>query len=250
MGTFEMIKYAQSLQAALLSSPMDIYWDVEGSLSRVVSRGFRLSPKDHWENNGILENLIVWSHNGPSADQQSGPLLWVGGQSGNQDTWVTELSADIVQAFISQPITLLHVFCSDLAASSIAPTPIRLVKVLITQLLTLHPHLAYENPAFYSLHRFQHAITFPQIWQIFDSLVTNVPDCFFVIDRIEECVADEQADLTHHLLPSLTRLLRRSPGSRAIVTSIYEPPEELWGLEDENLMDSVYIDTAKPSRGR
>lgn len=239
MTSFEQFNYAQSLQTALLSTPMDMYWDAEGGLARITANGFRLAPKDHWENNGILESLVEWTR-GP--DQ--GPLLWVGGQSGGPETWVTELATDLVHAFSQQPSTLLYIFCTDLLANSIAPTPVRLVKFLIIQMLTLHPELVYENPMLYSIQRFQHAATFGLAVQIFESLLMSVNDVFLVIDRIEECVPDEQADLTKHFLPVLMRLLHRTGGARAIITSVYEPPEELLESDDEGLFESVYIDTA------
>src|SRR5215469_13848957 len=99
--SFEVIKHSQHLRDALLPEA----WDPELELEYVLNRGFRLSPKDHWENNGVLENLLLWSK------KPQRPLLWIGGSSGNQDPWVSELSADIVQALQPQLLTLLYVFC-------------------------------------------------------------------------------------------------------------------------------------------
>ncbi|ETS86640.1 hypothetical protein PFICI_00468 [Pestalotiopsis fici W106-1] len=236
IGKFEMLKYAQSLQEALLSSVGDFYLDSESLLQRVMSQGFRLSPIDRWENNGILENLVAWSHG------RHGPLLWVGGQSGNRDSWVTDLSMDIVQAFLPQSMTTLFVFCSDMAFNSLPPNPILLVKLLIAQLLELHPHIPYENPIFYSLQRFRHAATFDQVWRIFESLIGNLTEVFLVIDRVEMCKPGGQASLTGDLLPALARLLAETSGRRAILTSIYNPPENM-SYDVARTIEKVFIDT-------
>jgi hypothetical protein len=151
---------------------------------------------------------------------------------------------------LPQSLTILYIFCSDLSANLIPPTPIRLVKTLIGQLLALHPHVPYGDPMFYSVQRFQHAATFNQVWQIFENLVQSIPDVFLVIDRIEECVADDQSSLTSHFLPSLMKLLSEVPGARAIVTSIYEPPEELLDIDTEGILESVFIDTAGKRKAR
>jgi hypothetical protein len=235
-----MIKYAQRLQETLIAEGRD-FWDAEEALTRLGSRGFRLSQKDHWENNGILEDLMTWSQ---GADHSS--LLWIGGKSGSQDSWVTELSLDIVEALLPQQLTILYVFCSDMLELSNDPTPRDLVRNLISQFLDLHPELAFTNTVYYNERRFRKAKTFSSIWQIFENLLMSVPNVFIIIDRVEECAVDDDADLTNHFLPSLASLLRRAPESRAIVTSIFEPPEELSDNSNGRTLDSAYIDTQRP----
>ena len=225
---------------------MDVYWDTDSSLARLTTAAFRMQLKDHWENNGVLQSLSEWAH-GPDR----GALLWIGGQSGPEETWVTSLSADMVQALAPQRVTLLHLFCADMSANGVVPTPMRLVKCLIAQLLTLRPDLAYANPTLYSAQRFQLAVTFGQAWQVLESLMAHVPDVFLVLDRIEDCVADEQSDLTNVLLPALLRLLHRTPGARVVITSIYEPPEEVLEMDEEGILESIYIDTVtRPLKAR
>lgn len=232
-----MARYTQVLQSALVSTSgsTEQHWDADEALKRLASCDFRLSPKDHWDNNGILHDLLKWSH-----DPDHDPVLWIGGSSGNQDTWVTELSVDIGQALRPQLKTVIFVFCSDLAQVSSAFTPVALVRILVGQLLEIHPELAYNDAVYYSASRLRNATTFWAMWHIFERLVTEISNVFIVIDRIEECTVDDDADLKTDFLPALLGLLRETPGSRAIITSIYKPPEE-------NLLENIYIDTAHPT---
>jgi hypothetical protein len=242
MRTFEMVKYMQELGKALFPSPDTKYWDADEALWRLASRGFRLSPKDHWENNGILEDLVKWSRASyPSS------LLWIGGQSGNQDPWVTELSLDIVQALLPQPITVLYIFCSDAASALEEFTPAKLVKLLIMQLLRIHPQLAYENPMSFSVLRLQNASTFAALWRILEELTSDLTGVYIIIDRIEECMIDEDADLKTDLLPSLAQLVHSVAGSKAIVTSIYELPGEAFNDSLKGIVSGVFVDTRKTS---
>ncbi|KAK8001641.1 hypothetical protein PG991_013863 [Apiospora marii] len=234
--TMSFERYMQDLEKALFSSPDALYWDPDEAFSRLTRRGFRLSPKDHWDNNGVLVKLVHWS-------QTRCPLLWIGGQSGNQDPWVTELSLDIVQALLPQQITVLYVFCSDVASASASFTPADLVRILIAQLLRIHPQLAYEHPLSYSALRFQNASRFEDLWEILEELASSLAGIYIVIDRIEECGFDDDADLKTDLLPSLARLVHGINESRAIVTSTYEVPSEAFDEDLEGVVDDVYIAT-------
>lgn len=227
-----MVKYTQQLQDTILTDG----WEPEVELNGVLHRGFRLSPKDHWENNGVLDNLIAWS----KAPENN--LLWIGGSSGNQDPWVTELSADMVQALQPQLLTVLYVFCESETGAGL--TPIRLVKRLIVQLLDLHPELAYEKPKSFNGQRFKRATTFGQVWGIFEELALLVPNLFLIIDRVEECKTDDYEDLKNDLLPSIIKFVESSGNARIIITSIYGPPVE---VQDHPFLEDIYIDTTEHS---
>lgn len=231
-----MARYTRGLQDALLesSSTTEKHWDAEEALTSLASYDFRLSPKDHWDNNGVLGRLLEWSHG-----SGHGPALWIGGSSGNQDPWVTELSVDIVQALRPQLKTVIYVFCSDLAQASSTLTPAGLTGILVGQILQIHPELAYNDAVYYSVSRLQNATTFRAMWRIFERLMTDISDVFIVIDRIEECAVDDDANLKGDFLPALSGLLRQTHGARAIITSIYKLPEG-------NSLEGIYIDTAHP----
>lgn len=229
-----MIKHSRALQDSLLAEG----YDAEEELEIITSRQYQLSQKDHWENNGVLNDILHWSQNGRDA------LLWVGGSSGNQDTWVTELSVDTIIALQPQLVTMLFVFCTQRGNQPI--TPLVLVRRLIVQLLHKHPELAYQNPETCSLSKFQKSVSFGQTWRIFEALATGVQNLFLIIDRIEECEADEQADLVHQLLPRLIEFGRGNENASVIVTSIYNPPDEAAEL----LLYATYIDTSKRASRR
>ncbi|KAK0611412.1 hypothetical protein B0T14DRAFT_327836 [Immersiella caudata] len=230
---FETVKHASSLQDVLLPS----VHDTEEDLEAILDQDFHLNQKDHWENNGVLEALMTWS------DNERDQLLWVGGVSGHQDTWVTELSTDIVQALQPQLVTLLYVFCDR--PNSERLTAMGLVRRLLVRLLDLHPQLAYRRPELCNIRRFQKAVTFGQLWRIFRQLAAAVPNLFIVIDRIEECLADEEAGLTSQLLPSIIGLGSSLKDVSVLVTSTMEPPEEVLG---DSPFYRVYIDTSRKSR--
>ncbi|KAH8883296.1 hypothetical protein GQ53DRAFT_753005 [Thozetella sp. PMI_491] len=226
---FEMIKNARALQEVLLPGGRD----TEEEFELVLSHSPQLSQKDHWENNGVLEDLLDWSHNGH--DQ----LLWVGGSSGSRDSWVTGLSTDLVLALQPRRVTLLFLFCTEFDGEPL--TPRRLVHHLIVQLLDLHPELAYGHPELCNTWHFKASVTFKQVWRIFRQLASRVPGLFIVIDRVEQCEADGQEDLVHQLLPAIIDLAYQVPETSVIVTSVYDPPDEV----DELPMYRCYIDTAK-----
>ncbi|KAH0545285.1 hypothetical protein FGG08_000584 [Glutinoglossum americanum] len=231
---FETVKHARSLQEVLLAGGRD----AEEELDAILSLGFHLSQKDHWENNGVLQSLFEWSRN------ERDELLWIGGMSGNHGTWVTELSADVVQALQPQLVTLLYVFCDR--PNSERLTAMDLVRRLLIQLLDLHPQLAYRRPELCNTWRFQKAVTFGQIWRIFQQLAASVPNLFIVIDRVEECLADEQADLVRQLLPSLIGLACSLKEVSVLLTSTMDPPEEIHELP----FYQTYIDTSKKAKRR
>lgn len=241
ISSFETTRYAHLLQEALVAATHDVRWEADVSLARVVTRGFRHSPIDHWENNGILEDLDEWSQ------PHHSPMLWIGGRSGNQDTWVTELSADMVQTLLPESPSVLYIFCDDISSNLSPLTPVSLLINLISQILTLHPHIAYQNPGWYSPRRFQQAKSFDQVWAIFKELVRSIEEVFLVIDRIEECISTDEVSLTRDFLPAVIGLLQEAPGSKAIVTSESNPPEQLFGFLDHGL-ENVYIEKSRHRR--
>ncbi|KAF2028629.1 hypothetical protein EK21DRAFT_90449 [Setomelanomma holmii] len=213
-------------------------------ISLVRKRHFDLSPKDHWYENGVLEAFNNWSAYGRIE------LLWIGDRSGNQGTWVTEMSIDLIDALRMQDLTLLHVFC-DMTDKPITATT--LMKRLIAQLLDCHPDIPFRQPRTYNVRRFRDANTFTRLWTIFEALVSELTSSVFVlIDRIERIDANPDSDrggranLSHQLLPYLMGLASEAEHVSVIVTSTYEPPK---GLIGEVELRYFYRDTRK-SRGK
>ena len=244
MMAFEMTKHGRALQEALIGSNPD----AAEELDLVLLRDFHLSPKDHWENNGIMEGFSSWSQT-----RRDLPL-WICGTSGpNRDSWVTELSIDIVHALQPQmEVTLLHAFC-DVESGASSPageesyrlTASGLVKRLLAQLLELHPELAYKHPDVCNNWRFQKAEgSFAKLWGIFEQLAVRISNLFIVVDRVDGCEADEKASVVDDLLPALVNMAVRLSEVTVIVTSIYDPPEI------DSPLCYLQLDTRRPRDGR
>ncbi|KAI9667781.1 MAG: hypothetical protein M1821_000600 [Bathelium mastoideum] len=231
---FEMTRYSRELQDIVILGDQDIAEDPDACMNRL----YRLSQKDHWENNGILEDLRDWS------DEGRDRLLWVGGCSGNQNSWVTELSLDMINALKPQSLTLLYVFCEQ--NTNAALTPIGLIRKLLVQLLELHPEIPYTNPEVWSVRRTKNAVSFEQLWNIFQQTVERLRDVFVIIDRIEECEATEEADVMNHLLPTLIEWAAAKNNVDVVVTSVSEPPVKVLDLP----IFKSYIDTSKKATKR
>ncbi|KAI9675246.1 MAG: hypothetical protein M1822_008983 [Bathelium mastoideum] len=231
---FEMTRYSRELQDLLFLGDQDIAEDPDACMNRL----YRLSLKDHWGNNGILEDLREWS------DEDRERLFWAGHCSGNQDSWVTELSVDMINALKPQSLTLLYVFCEQ--SINAALTPIGLIRKLLVQLLELHPEIAYTNPEIWSVRRTKNAVSFKQLWNIFQQTVERLRNVFVIIDRIEQCEATEEADVVHHLLPTLIKWAATKNNVDVVVTSVSVPPVEVLDLP----VFETYIDTSKKATKR
>jgi hypothetical protein len=241
MYNFQAFNHCLALIEVLLPTAST----ADEQLSLVREHHFDLSPKDHWyENGGVLKVLEDWSAYGRVE------LLWIGGRTGNRDTWITEMSIDLIDALQMQDLTLLHTFC-DIAEEPITVTT--LIKQLIAQLLDRHPDIPFRQPKKYNIRRFQRATTFKRCWAIFEALVSELKSSvFIVIDRIDDCDVDSgsdgggYADLSHDLMPYLMGLASEAEHVSIIVTSTEEPPETLVGEEE---LRHFYRDTRK-SRGK
>lgn len=233
MLRFEMTKHARSLQEVLLADAPDATEEFDA----VIDRGFKLSQKDHWENNGALAEISFWSEN------ERNLLLWIGGASGNQDSWVTEAAVDIIRALEPRGVPVLFAFCDvPEGEDHHRPTVMGLVKRLLGQLLDLRPELAYSRPELCDTWRLKkRASTFTQLFGVFEQLAAQVAGLFIVVDRIDGCEADDNAGVISHLLPRLIEMSLRHRDITVIVTSVYNPPEEIADME----FFPMYIDTAK-----
>lgn len=240
MHKFQAVNHALALAEVLLPTAST----AQEQLFIVRRQHFDLSPKDHWYENGVLKAFQNWSSYGRIE------LLWIGGSSGNQDTWVTEMSIHLIDALKTQDLTLLHVFCGT---SDEKITATSLMKRLIAQLVESRPDVPFRKPEKYNNRSFRRATSFKKLWAIFETLIGEITSSVFIlIDRIEDCDADPNEDeggctsLVQDLLPHLMGLANDAEHVSVIVTSAYGPPETLIG--DEDLM-YFYLDTRK-SRGR
>src|SRR5437763_7463195 len=102
------------------------------------SRQFRLSPKDHWEGNGMLDYLQEWN------ELPYPSVLGIFGPNRDRDSWVTEFSLDMIQAFQVQNELVTFALCDR--PSDQHYTPVVVIKRLICQLLEQRPMLILEEP--------------------------------------------------------------------------------------------------------
>lgn len=196
----------------------------------------KLSEKDHWENNGILNELPNW------AESVVPSLLWIGGQSGNQDPWVTEFSADAVSALDSQGMSgvQVQVFLQDDETRTRAPVDI--LRSLITRFLEKRPALLLELPDLLNSRTLRRTRSFLQTWVIFESIVDRLVGTFIIIDRLDIAQAGiEDVSPTEQLLPKLLALAGLgSEKVRIIITSTQEPPLK-W--QDDSRLRWVWLNT-------
>ena len=245
---FQSFKYAMSLRHIILT-PDSENPDKEDLLSVSAQvKNFPLSPKDGWEENGILKHLFAWSSNNHDT------LLWVMGRSGNQDPWITSFTLDMINAFRTQGVTLLYAFCNNTVTTQFL-TPNTLLRRFISQLLDHCPRLAFQYPRLFNKYIFHSATNFDRLWSIFLRLVELAREIFIVIDRIEEVREDEDGLVEDRLIPELLKLASnensstRQEGARIgiVITSAQPAPPGISG--DERLYE-VQIDTGKRPKDR
>ncbi|KAH8755164.1 hypothetical protein BGZ57DRAFT_963364 [Hyaloscypha finlandica] len=219
-------------------------------LTKSLSQKSHMSQKDRWENNGLLTHLLNWS----SLHRPN--LLWIAGQSGNQDSWVTDFSHDLIRAMESQDILMLFVLCrngfdgddgvSDEDSSVDGERPITslvLVKMIIAQILEKRPDLVIKLPGVLNERTVGKLRSFGKAWELLKTILAEVKEhVLLVIDRIDGCADHEGSGIDEELLPRLVEIAEGEEELDVIVTSLYVAPEDM--LEDERI-SHVWIGTAR-----
>ena len=205
------------------------------------SRHCNLSPRDHWENNGVLAPLSDWSSHSLSMESS---LLWIGGASGNQDSWVTELSADIVEAITKQSlhVVLVYVFFDSIEGYKL--TTQDFLRLLIARIIQQRPMLVLEVPELLNPRLLRQEGSVEMHWQVLETLLFNLNAAFLVIDRIDAASSDQSGRAaSENIVPKLMELVSRLLGRlRVIVTSRERPPA---AMEHHPRLSSIWRDTAK-----
>ena len=208
----------------------------EEELLTVRTRSSKLSAKDHWENNGILDYLRDWS------DSKESSLLWIGGQSGNQDPWITEFSADLVSALSSQEMDGLHVpvFLQDDQIRR--QGPIDVLRTIITRFIEKRPTLLMELPHLLNPRTLRRTESFTNIIRMVKGIVEWLEATFIIIDRFDLTETDEDdVSANNDLLSQLLDLAELgSDKVRILLTSTQGPPSK-W--QNDTRLSSVWLDT-------
>lgn len=196
----------------------------------------RLSYKDQWENNGIIDVLSAWS------SSKGASLLWIGGQSGNQDSWVTQFSADLVTALKSQTADFILAYVFFDCGSERSLTATDFMKIIIARIIEQRPITMIELPELLNTRMLRPASTFSQLWLVFEGLINCLGVTFLVLDRVDIGADNKQGlPVAEELLPKLLRLVSMcSSKVKIIVTSTEEPPNAYQG---NSLLSSVWLDT-------
>jgi hypothetical protein len=192
--------------------------------------------KDSWENNGILDLLPEW------AGSKCSSVLWIGGQSGNQDPWITAFFADVVTALSSQGTNWVQVQAFLQQGQIPARSPVEIVRALIVQLIEKRPTLLMELSDLLNSRTLRRTVSLSQTWAILESIVGLLKTTFILIDRMELVQTDEEdIAAVEHLLPKMLSLAELGfEKVKIIVTSTQEPPSK-W--QRDVRLSSVWLDT-------
>jgi len=216
----QAISSAQSILDVFLPLEEDVYDELE--LWRHAS--FRLSPGDHWERNGILDQLYRWS-------QIDDPVFFCVGPFGSKHSWVTPFSLDLIPMLQSAKATLTFALCDRPRKSKNADrsawSPTMLVKRLLGQLLEQEPLIFFRYPEIFNARSFEKARDFPAVWRLFEQIVVRLDNLFVIIDRVDACTGpdDMKVSLGSDVLRSLVTLARRRQGKlKLVITSAEKPP--------------------------
>jgi hypothetical protein len=216
----QAISSAQFILDVFLDSNEDIYDEVE--LWRGVS--FRLSPGDHWERNGILDQMLLW---GKSDD----PVFFCVGPFGSKHSWVTSFSLGLITILQSVKVTLTFALCDrprDFKNPGLSTwSPTMLVKRLLAQLLEQEPMIFIQHPEIFTARNFEKAKDFRAVWRLLERVVERLDRLFIIIDRMDACtgVDDIKVSLGGDLLRSLVTLARKHRQKlQIVITSAEKPP--------------------------
>lgn len=180
-------------------------------------REFRLSPKDHWEVNGILGYLEQWNAL-PHAS-----ILAVFGPTRERDTWVTEFILDTIQAFQVQGELVAFVMCDR--PNNEYYTALDIIKIIICQILELRPTLILEEPEIFNLRVFQRASKFVEACSLLKQIVARLDRIVILIDRIDRCQPDSN-DPVQGVINLMLKLVQiHGNSTRIIITSADPTPK-------------------------
>jgi hypothetical protein len=194
-----------------------------------------LSPKDSWENNGILEVFLEWN------EIETPTVLWICGRSGGRDSWVTQFSHDIIEAISSQDLETTIVYCFFDRSSAEPVSATTFVRRAIARILEQRPRLVMDLPEIMNPRVLNSDSDFAHYWVILEQMLAELNEVVFVIDRIDMARDDERSTGVDKLLPKLLQLVRTySDETKIIITSVEEP---LAKYANDARLSMVHLDT-------
>jgi hypothetical protein len=206
----------------------------EAAMARQANE--RQSAKDRWQNNGIQELLPTRF----SLRQQS--ILWVSGDSGNQDPWVTGFSVDVFETLRTEEHVVASIFGHTGTDSS--PQAADFEKMLLARIIESAPNLAIDCPELLSLRRFRRPLTSKKVWDIIDSLLLHLKSLFLILDRIDAFEADGDGMVMVNLVQELLALAERhGPKIKVLITTEQPPPRRF--EQDQDRVLSIWLSTRR-----
>lgn len=186
----------------------------------------------------MLDYLQEWNQ------LESASILAIFGPTEERDTWVTEFSLDMIQAFQVQDLLVAAAMCDRPAGQIFTPTTV--IKKLICQVLEQRPELTVEVPDILNLRVFQKITNFNETCCLFRSVVARMTTPFaIIVDRIDCCQADMSDGDPQDLVGFLSKLLTEHARQlKIIITSAEEPPEDE-DLDPELAVSICMISTRK-----
>lgn len=235
----QLIEHTNNLRATLDSAAED---DASDELKWCHQKKFHLSPRDQWQENGILDEISFW------AKSDKNQLFWASGACGpNHDSWVTPFALDAIDAFRSQAVPLAYILCD----AHETMTSHSLCQKLISRILDQNPAAVLRNPKVFnsrSLYLATSAKSHDKLWIILERLIICLSSIFVVIDRIDRIFDgnEKQQAEAAHFVNKLINFVSRAPDSiRFIVTSIQEPSQYLSNPDALRDLCDSHIDTKR-----
>jgi hypothetical protein len=168
----------------------------------------------------MLEYLQEWN------ELESASILGIFGPSGDRDTWVTEFSLDMIQAFQVQEVLVASALCDRPEDQHWTPTIV--IKNLICQLLEQRPTLIIDAPEIFDSRVFQRVTKFDEACRVFGLVMARLDLIVIIVDRVELCQTDPNDTSSQDLVGFLSRLIKKYPKKvRVVLTCAEESPDDL-----------------------
>lgn len=233
----QIIEHANKLRSLL--DPDD--QDAQDETMHYKDMKHHLSPRDGWQENGILEEIKFW------VKSEENHVLWASGSCGpSHDSWATPFALDMIDAMRSQAAPLTYILCD----ANETMTAHLLCSQLICRTLDQMPTMILQDPRVFNARRFRAAAaakSYAKIWNIFEELIMRVDYLFIVVDRIDRIFeGEEDEDEARAFMTKLLKLVSKAPdGVRFILASIEKPANYVDNDEAFAVVQDSHIDTGR-----
>lgn len=234
----QIIEHVDKLRSLL--DPDD--QDAQDEAERYKDTKHHLSPRDGWQENGILKDIKFW------VESEENRVLWASGSCGpSHDSWVTPFALDMIDAMRSQAAPMTYILCD----ANETMTVHLLCSQLICRTLDRMPSMILQDPRVFNARRFRAAAaakSYNNIWKIFEEIIMRIDYLFIVVDRIDrifEGGENNETEARDFMLKFLKLVGKAPDGVRFILTSIEEPGNYIDDDEVFDIVQDSHIDTRR-----